>query len=187
MGVRSVSCCSVSTDFIRRFSTARRAAVEGVADGDEQAVEVGRLLDEVERPAPRRLDGGLDGAVAGDHDDRRLRHLVGGDAEDVETVHLGHLDVEEREVVAALAQHRDRRLAVFGLLDVVVFVLENLAQGAADRALVVDDEDGGHRGRRDEGERRRERAQTKRAPRVLRSARRGGGLPDPVSARGRRA
>ena len=122
------------------------AAVHRVADGEEEAVEVGRLLDKVEGAELRRLHRRLDRAVAGDHDDGELGELLAQGLQHLHPVALGHLHVEEDEVVAALAGLLQRGLPVGGLLHVEVLVLEDLAERPADARLVVYDQDGGHKG-----------------------------------------
>jgi hypothetical protein len=77
---------------------------ERVLDGDEQLVRRQRLLDEVVGAELGGLHGGLDGAVAAHDDDGRLDAGVAGLAQHLEAVDVGHLDVEEREVVAPGAQ-----------------------------------------------------------------------------------
>jgi hypothetical protein len=53
------------------------ALLQRVADREQQAIGVERLLQEVVGAAARRLDRRLDGAVAADHDDVRVRIVRG--------------------------------------------------------------------------------------------------------------
>jgi hypothetical protein len=106
-----------------------------------------------------RLDQVLEGAV-GEGELHRLQRRVGGDhhdldgrigplhaAEDLEAVHLRHLDVENHDVGPELGQHLQRRASAVGGGD-LVGGLEQHAQGLARPQLVVDDEDTrGARGR----------------------------------------
>ncbi|CBH24311.1 Transcriptional regulatory protein containing a sigma-54 interaction domain [Salinibacter ruber M8] len=118
--------------------------VQGVADGHQQAVEVRRLFDKVERPQLGRLHGGLDGAVAADHEDRHLVALVGDRFENLHAVHLRHLHVEDHQVVGILAEGHQRLLPVDRLLHAKVLVLQNFAERPPDARLVVYDQNRGH-------------------------------------------
>jgi hypothetical protein len=75
-----------------------------------------RLFEEIHGADARGLDGGIDGGVAGHHDDRHRQQAVAlpfleqGDA-----VGIGHPDVEQHQVGRACrAQGTARLLGVFG-------------------------------------------------------------------------
>ena len=117
------------------------AGIERALDRAQQLGERQRLLDEVEGAEARRLDRGLDRAVAGHHDHRTA---IGGAgrplAQQRDAVDVGHPDVEQHEV-GHLAGARGARLrGVGGDVDVVAFLGEDLLEQAADVRLVVDDE-----------------------------------------------
>ncbi len=70
--------------------------LEGPADGHEEVVVLEGLLDVVEGPLLHGRDGRFDRGVGGDDDD----HGIGIDplqpVEDLDAVHAGHEQVEER-------------------------------------------------------------------------------------------
>ena len=115
------------------------ARVDGVADRDQHALALERLLDEIERAEPRRLDRGRDVGVAGDHDDRRDLDEVPQLLQHFEAVHARHLDVEEHQVGRLALDQLDAFLAGGRLHHVVAVVFERHLQRVADRRLVVDD------------------------------------------------
>ena len=112
-----------------------------VPDGEQEAVGVERLLQEVERPALGGLDRGGDRAVPRDHHDLRPGIEIAEAGERLEAVEAGHLHVEEDEVRPELGVDRDRLAAGGGDPDLQVLVLEHLLQRLADAGFVVDDED----------------------------------------------
>jgi hypothetical protein len=69
-----------------------------VAQQEEHAVGVERLLEEVVRARLGGLDRGLDRAVAAHHHHERRRVGLPQALERVEAVHAGHLHVHEHEV-----------------------------------------------------------------------------------------
>ena len=84
-----------------RHLAGEAAVVDRLADLDEQFLLGERLLDVVERAEAHGLDGALDGAVRGHHDDlgHRLRRLDG--AQDVDAVVRAHPEIGEHDVVRA--------------------------------------------------------------------------------------
>ena len=118
--------------------------LEGVADAEEDALAVERLLQEIEGPELGRLDGRLDGALPRDHDDLRDERPLPELGQDLEAALARHLDVQEDEVDAdRLLEHLQAVLARPGLEELVALVLEDHLQGLADVLLVVDDQDPG--------------------------------------------
>ena len=113
---------------------------ERVAGGDQDALALRRLLDEVEGAELDGLDGGLDGAVAGEDHDRRRAVARLQPFEHLEAVQLGHLDVEEHEVRALLLGELEPDGAVGGQQHLVALVFEDHAQRGTDRVFVVDDQ-----------------------------------------------
>ena len=85
---------------------AQLAVGERVVDGEQHALERQRLLEEVVRAEARGADGGVDVAVAGDHDHRRraggLQPLQHGHAVDARQP-----EVEEDEVELLARELRD--------------------------------------------------------------------------------
>ncbi len=118
--------------------------LQGVADAQQDAVAVERLLQELEGPQLGGLDGVGDGALARDHDDLG-RSGPGLDVlEDVQAVAARHHDVQQDDVDGRrLFEQAQAVLAVAGLQEDVALVLEDHLQGFADALLVVDDEDAG--------------------------------------------
>jgi hypothetical protein len=114
---------------------------ERVPRGDQDALAVGRLLDEVEGAQLHRLHRRLHRAVAGEDNDGRRAVLLLQLLQDLEPVHLGHLDVEEHEVRRLLLGELEPHRPVRGEEDLVALVLEDHLEGRADGVLVVDDED----------------------------------------------
>ena len=100
---------------------------ERAADDEEHAVGFERFLDEVVGAVLDGGDGGLDGAVAGDHDDGDVRFLVVDDFEDAEAIEAGALepDVEDDEGGPAVAEGGDGGVAVTGLADGIPFVFQH--------------------------------------------------------------
>ncbi len=128
--------------------------VQGVAHRHEEAIQVGRLLDEVVRPELRRLHSRLDGAVAADHEDGDLVALVRNGFQHLHAVQLRHLHVEDHKVVRVFAEGREGLLPVDGLFNRKVFVLQNLAERPANARLVVDNQDRRHPERKDSSAKR---------------------------------
>ena len=115
--------------------------VDGVADRDQHALALERLLDEIKRAEPRRFDRGGDVGVAGDDDDRRDLDEVPQLLQHFEAVHARHLDVEEHQVGRLALDQLDAFLAGRRQHHVVAVVLERHLQRVANRRLVVDDQD----------------------------------------------
>src|SRR5205823_10571111 len=83
----------------------------------------------------------LDGAVAGDHDHRRLRTHAPQLGQRLEAVHARHPDVEEHEIGRLVGDHAHGLLAAAGRAHPVALVLEHGAEGGLDGRFVVDDQD----------------------------------------------
>ena len=131
------------------------ALVEGVAQHQEDAVGVERLLQEVVGAAARGLHGGLDGAVAADHHHQRGGVQLADAGERLQPVHPRHLHVHEREVGLELGVEGERLARARRGADLVVLVLQELGQDVPDPLLVVHHQDACHvsrRGSRDSGE-----------------------------------
>jgi hypothetical protein len=115
-----------------------------VLDRDEDPLAVEGLLDEVERAQLGRLDGGVDGPVAGDHDDVEVGVALPHLRQHLEAVHPGHLDVEQNEVGAGILEPPERLLAVLREHGLVLLVAEDHVHRIADVLFVVDDQNAVH-------------------------------------------
>ena len=80
------------------------ALIEGVAHGQENAVEVQRLLDEVKGAHLDGLHRCLHGAVAADHDDAAIDSLFHEGIENFQPVHFGHFDVTKDHIKGKLGR-----------------------------------------------------------------------------------
>ena len=116
--------------------------LQGLAGRDQGVVQGKWLLDEIEGPVLQGRDRGLDVAVAGDHDDRRVHALLAHGHEHAHAVEARHPDVQENEVEVPVQGHVQALRPAAGLGHLPALVLENAAQRRADVLLVVDDEDG---------------------------------------------
>ena len=136
---------------------AERVRVDGVAEDEEGAVEREGLFEEVVGSELGGADGGLDGAVAGDHDDLGrgwargvavgVELVFANMREQLEAVAVGEPDVEEDGVEVGVAEEGAGFGDGAGGGDGVVLFAEDGFEGLADVGLVVDDEDVIHRGR----------------------------------------
>ena len=124
----------------------QRVTLGGLADeaGDRLGIE--RLDDVVVRPLFERLDRGLDGGVRGHDDDRGVGGELADLALQLESVHPGHLDVDQQDVGSFADQRCERVLAARRNANVVTFLAEPCRQRVAYVLLIVDDQDAhGHR------------------------------------------
>ncbi len=109
------------------------------SDEIDQPLRLERLLDEVDRPFPHRGDGGVEIAMAGDH-----QHRDGGIAaldllQQLQAVETRALqpDVEQHHRWPALLDRVESRIAVGRGAHGIAFVLEHPAHQLADVGLVV--------------------------------------------------
>ncbi len=119
------------------------AVVEGVIDGEQNALEGERLLQKIVGTEARGLHRGFDAAVAGDHDDGR-RAGVAQPFEHGQSVDAGKPEVEQDEIELVARVLGDPFLARLAERGLVSFVAEDVGEGGADGGLVVDDENSGH-------------------------------------------
>ena len=117
-------------------------AFPGPLQGDLQHVVVDGLGDEVGRLELEALDGEIDIAVAGDHDDFGLRPLRFDGAQKPDPVQPRHLDVGENDVRHDAAERLQGLQAVFGRQHVEAAVRQGNAQHPADTLLVVRQQQG---------------------------------------------
>ena len=122
----------------RRVLLLEPRVLEGAADRDQDLLERQRLLDEVVGAQTGGLHGGLDRAVARDHDHDRFGTRPLDLGEGLEPVHPVHPDVEEGHVRELVGEESQRVGATADRGDAIAFVLEHVAQRRPDGRLVVD-------------------------------------------------
>ena len=81
--------------------------VERALDGELEFVDLERLGDVVVSAQLHRFHGGFHRGVAGDHDDGGERGQIAARFEDVEAVHVFHLDVRDNHLRHASGQGVD--------------------------------------------------------------------------------
>jgi len=117
------------------------ALLHRVADQDDNFFQAERLFDEVESAKLCGANRGVNGGVAGDHDDGgRVGHGLDA-AERFEAIHAGEPDVEQDDVEAAVGGAFQGAFRRFGGFGDVAFVGEDGREGFADAGFVVNDED----------------------------------------------
>src|SRR6266545_4226964 len=99
--------------------------LEGALHDEERLLERERLLDEVVGAELGRLDGGLDGAMAGDHHHGGLPPPLLDLGQRLEAVHAGHPDVEEDQIRRVVGQAPQRLLGGAHGRDPIALVLED--------------------------------------------------------------
>ena len=96
--------------------------IECPLDGHEQFLVDQRLGQEIEGPESYGLDRRLDGAVAGNHDDRSGGAILATMGQQVKTVALAQADIDQRQIVGlsldgghclGQARHRVGGIALF--------------------------------------------------------------------------
>src|SRR4051794_10948228 len=118
---------------------AQLAIHERVIDGEQDAFERQRLLEEIVRAEARGADGRVDVAMAGDHDHRRR---AGGfePFQNGHAVDAGQPEVEKDEVVLLARELRDRSLAGIAQRRLMPLVTQDVRKRLANRGFVVNDE-----------------------------------------------
>ncbi len=115
--------------------------IEAALDDVDDLLDLERLENVVVRAVLHGLDGGFHGAEAG-HDHGQDRDAELGDLFDqIEPVHLGHLEVRDDQVVAALLQLLQGLHAVLDGAYHVALQTQKVRQNLADHTLVVDHQD----------------------------------------------
>ena len=105
-----------------------------------------RLLDVVEGAQLDRLDGAVDRAVRGDHDDRHVGVLGHHAPQEAHAVEARHAQVgDERGDVLVAVDERQGLLAVARLEHLVAVTCEDGAEHFAQVQLVVGEDDAGSR------------------------------------------
>ena len=116
--------------------------LERVLDDEQHAVARERLLEEVERAAPRRLDGVGNRAVPGDHHGGAIAHPTAAPTRSRSMPLPSGSRTSSRYTSArrAASLRRERRRR-FEHADAVALAFQDQAQRPADVRLVVDDDD----------------------------------------------
>jgi hypothetical protein len=117
------------------------AALEGLGDQVEDLVGSTGLGDVVVGAALDGVDGGGDGALAGDDDDLDLGGGLLDVIEELEAAHAGEGQIGEDDVELALVELGDGLDRVVGRDHRVALGRQPHAQGFARARIVVDDED----------------------------------------------
>jgi hypothetical protein len=126
---------------------AEAPVLERLLDLDLHLLDFERLRHVVERADAHRFDGGVHRSERGHQDDHgvgveRLRR-----AQHVETVGAAHLEVAQHDVERPLVQLLDGGVAVRRLFDVVPGLGEAAGKAAAQRIVIVGDENSTHSSR----------------------------------------
>ena len=112
--------------------------LERPAQGDQQAISVERLFEEVVRTIPGCLNSRLDRSVTRNHHDQRPRTFGAEACQHVQAVHAGHLHVQEDHIrVKGLCSEKGIG-PVLGRANVMALVLEDLSERLPDPLLVID-------------------------------------------------
>ena len=118
----------------------QRGLVRRIFQGDENPVQIQRLLDEVEGPFLDAGNGNIDVRMAGNHDHRAFHSVPQQGFQDFDAVHAGHFDVAENGIEFFLFGFFNAFGAVLGGLDLVLFHLQDFLEGVADGPLVVNNQ-----------------------------------------------
>ena len=119
---------------------AQARGLEGAFDQQQQPVGLERLFEELVGAALDGGHGGLDVAVAADHDHRQVAVEALDQIQQLQPVHAaaGHPYVQDQQRGLACADGGQRALRVVGGPDRVAFVGEDSRHQVADVGLVVD-------------------------------------------------
>src|ERR1700722_5540370 len=114
--------------------------LDRILDQDESFVERERLFQKVVSPELGGADRGLDGSVAGDHDDFRRVVEFANAREGLEAVDASHPDIQQDYVEGSFAEQIEAGFAAFDRGGRVAFVDKNSGKGLADSGFVIDHE-----------------------------------------------
>ena len=125
----------------RLLGAAPLPALAGAIDRRQQLLGRHRLDQVVVGALPQRVQRALDAGVAGQHD--RLRQLGQGrqPVDDLDAVHVGQLEVDQRHRRQLLLDQREAFARALGHQGVVAAPAQDVAQGTQQMAVVLDDED----------------------------------------------
>ena len=126
--------------FRSTFSRLQFLGLDGVLDQDQSFFERERFFEEIVGAEFRGADGGLDGSVAGDHDDFGRIVELANSLQSFEAVDAGQPDIEQDHVERGFAQQVEAGLAASDRGSGVAFVGQNAGEGVANSGFVVNDE-----------------------------------------------
>ncbi len=116
----------------------------GTRDECPHLVEIEGLREVVEGAAFHRFDGVRHRVLRGDHDHDDRRFGLADACQHVEAAHVGHPDVEDRDIVGAADQPGERFAARARDVDLVPGLRERRRENEPDRFFVVGDQDACH-------------------------------------------
>ena len=111
--------------------------LSGIADGNQNPVEIQRLLYEIEGSLLDAFHGSVDVTVSGHHHHSGLFPILDQFIQDFGSIHSRHLDVTENDTVLFLVDHRQGCRSVFGHLDFITFIPKNFLQRVPDGSLII--------------------------------------------------
>ena len=117
------------------------SAVHGIADGDQQAVQIQGFLNKVKGPLLDGFHRIVHVSVPRDHDHLGFALLLEKLFQDLQSVHLRHLDIAENDVVSAGPVFLQSLDPVLGQVHRKLLVFQDFLQGIADAPLVVYNQD----------------------------------------------
>ncbi len=127
-----------------------RPGLERTLDEDFKALDVDGLCEKIDGAALHRLDGRIDVAVGGHHEDGWALRERQGLVDHLEAGFAGHPQVGENDIEGLRVEQVERLVSARGDRDVVIF-RKRLLKSLAGVFLVVDDEDAGHHARHSHG------------------------------------
>ena len=140
---RILASSGVPTDAASRSEAeAQLALLQRALDQVQQLVGVEGLDDVVEGAGLQRAHGGVHRGVGGHDDDGQVRAHLGQARLQLQAVHLGHLDVHQRDVVGVLGRQAQRGRGAVGHVHAPAVLAEPAAEGLAHDLLVVHDQQG---------------------------------------------
>ena len=92
-------------------------------------------------PESDRFDGGFQGGMGGEDKHRHQRIMPAEFLQQRDAVHLGHLDIQERQIVRACLQKLAGLPGAGGGRHLVARLVQNLRKGSAQVRLIVDYQD----------------------------------------------
>ena len=134
--LRGVSCRLRS-----RFSWRSLFRIDRVLDQDQRPVDGERLFQKIVGAQLGGADRGLNGPMAGDHDDFRSIFTLANSLQGLEAVHAGQPYVEQHYIKGAFAHGFKAGFAAFGDENLVAFILQHAFERLADAGFIIHDED----------------------------------------------
>ena len=116
--------------------------LQGMLDAGEEFVAADRLLDEIRSPGSHGLDRRRHIALAGDHDGRKPHPFALKPLQQREPAHTRHPGVDQQALVAAGTISIEEGLGAVVDLDRPAISPEQITQRLAQRAVIIDHEDG---------------------------------------------